>query len=277
MAAAPLAGVGPLLLVGCGKMGGALLKGWLAQGVSAADVIVVEPAVDPARTDIPNDVRVVDAADRLPGDFVPAAVILAVKPQMMGEAVPGYARFGKTETVFLSIAAGTPIAFFERELGDAAAVIRVMPNTPASIGRGMSVLCANARTSPAQREMCGRLMEAVGAAAWLDDEGLMDAVTAVSGSGPAYVFLLIEALADAGRAVGLPDELARQLALQTVAGAGELARQSGDDPAQLRVNVTSPGGTTAAALEVLMAPDGLPALMARAVKAAEQRGRELGA
>lgn len=277
MAAGTLTGVGPLLLVGCGKMGGALLHGWLAQGVAASDVLVVEPAADPSRISIPPGVRVVDAADRLPGDFVPAAIILAVKPQVMADVVPAYARFAANDTVFVSIAAGTPVKFFAGVLGDHAAIVRVMPNTPAAVGRGMSVLCANDRTSASQREMCGKLMGAVGAAAWLDDEGLMDAVTAVSGSGPAYVFLLIEAMAEAGVAVGLPPALAQQLALETVAGAGELARQSDDAPGQLRVNVTSPGGTTAAALEVLMAADGLPALMQRAVAAAERRGRELGA
>lgn len=277
MPAGTLRGVGPLLLVGCGKMGGALLNGWLAQGVAVDDVLVVEPALDPSRVALPPGVQVLASAAELPGDVVPAAVVLAVKPQVMADVAPAYARFAATDTVFLSIAAGTPIRFFEGCLGDRAAVVRVMPNTPAAIGRGMSVLCANARATPAQRDICGRLLAAVGEAAWLDDENLMNAVTAVSGSGPAYVFLLIECLADAGKAVGLPDELARQLALETVAGAGELARRSDDDPAQLRVNVTSPGGTTAAALEILMGPDGLKPLMEKAVTAAEQRGRELGA
>jgi pyrroline-5-carboxylate reductase len=178
--------------------------------------------------------------------------------------------------LILSIAAGTKIEFFERHLGSDAAVVRVMPNTPAAIRRGMSVLCANANVSAAQRETADRLMAAAGATAWLDDEGLMDAVTAVSGSGPAYVFLLIETLAAAGVAAGLPEALSKQLALETVAGSGALAQASNDDPAQLRVNVTSPGGTTAAALEVLMAEDGLAPLMRRAVAAATRRGKELG-
>ncbi len=268
---------GTLLLVGCGKMGGALLAGWLAQGVRPDQVFVVEPAHDPARISIPDGVQVLADAGALPADLAPTVIVLAVKPQAMAEVTPAYARFADGGAAYLSIAAGTPISFFADQFGSTAAIVRVMPNTPAAIGRGMSVLCANAQVSPAQRELCGALMEAVGAASWLEDEALMDAVTAVSGSGPAYVFHMIECLADAAVAVGLPAEMARQLALETVAGAGELARQSDDDPSQLRVNVTSPGGTTAAALEVLMAADGLKPLMTAAVEAAERRGKELGA
>jgi pyrroline-5-carboxylate reductase len=271
-----LSNAGPLLLVGCGKMGGALLRGWLDQGVDAGDVLVVEPAADPSRVQVPDGVRVVASAADIPGDFAPAVVVLAVKPQVMADAAPAYAKYADG-AVFVSIAAGTPIRFFEQCFGADAAIVRVMPNTPAAVGRGMSVLTANGHVSGAQQETCSALMAAVGAASWLDDEGLMDAVTAVSGSGPAYVFLLIECLAEAGVAVGLPPDLSAQLALETVAGAGELARQSDDGPAQLRVNVTSPGGTTEAALKVLMAGDGLRPLMEKAVAAAERRGRELGA
>ena len=267
---------GRLLLVGCGKMGGALLQGWLAEGLPAADVLVVEPAADPARTSQAPGVKMLASAEAVPADFRPAAVVFAVKPQSMAEVVPHYVRFQLDRALFLSIAAGTKIAFFEHHLGDEAAVVRVMPNTPAAIRRGMSVLCANANVNDAQRAVAGRLMAAAGATAWVDDEGLMDAVTAVSGSGPAYVFLLIETLAEAGVAAGLPAELAAQLALETVAGAGALAQSAAEAPAQLRVNVTSPGGTTAAALEVLMAEDGLAPLMARAVAAATRRGKELG-
>ncbi len=268
---------GPVLLVGCGKMGGALLGGWLDQGIAADQVVVVEPALDAERSAVPDGVAVLADADGIAADLAPAVVIFAVKPQVMGDVVPGYSRFVAAGAVFLSIAAGTPISFFEANLGDGAAVVRVMPNTPAAVRRGMSVLCANAHASAAQRELCGGLMAAVGDTAWLDDEGLMDAVTAVSGSGPAYVFHLIECLAQAGVEVGLDAELSARLALQTVAGSGELARLSDDDAAQLRVNVTSPGGTTQAALEVLMADGGLQPLMTAAVKAAEKRGRELGA
>ncbi len=268
---------GPLLLVGCGKMGGALLGGWLDQGTAAEVILVVEPALDAERSGVPAGVNVLADADGIPSDFAPAVVVFAVKPQVMAEVVPGYARFVADGAVFLSIAAGTPIRFFEGILGDGAAVVRVMPNTPAAVRRGMSALCANRHASAGQRDLCGGLMAAVGDTAWLADEDLMDAVTAVSGSGPAYVFHLIECLAQAGVEVGLEPDLSARLALQTVAGSGELARLSDDDAAQLRINVSSPGGTTLAALEVLMADGGLQALMTAAVRAAEQRGRELGA
>ena len=268
---------GAVLLVGCGKLGGALLGGWLDQGISADQVVVVEPALDAERSGVPQGVTVLADAAAIPADFSPAVVIFAVKPQVMGDVVPSYSRFAAGGAVFLSIAAGTPISFFEANLGDGAAVVRVMPNTPAAVRRGMSVLCANSHAIAAQRDLCGGLMAAVGDTAWLDDEGLMDAVTAVSGSGPAYVFHLIECLAQAGAQVGLDPELSARLALQTVAGSGELARLSDDDAAQLRVNVTSPGGTTQAALQVLMADGGLQPLMTAAVKAAEKRGKELGA
>jgi pyrroline-5-carboxylate reductase len=267
---------GALLLVGCGKMGTALLEGWLAEGVAAADVLVVEPALDPARAGQVPGVAMVATPDEIPATFRPAVVIFAVKPQSMAEVVPHYLRFKAPETLFLSIAAGTRIDYFEAALGADAAIVRVMPNTPAAIARGMSVLTANANAREAQRALAGRLLAAAGATAWLDDEGLMDAVTAVSGSGPAYVFFLIECLAEAGVAVGLPAELAAELALETVAGSGELARQAGETPGQLRVNVSSPGGTTVAALEVLMAEDGLRTLIRRAVEAATRRGQELG-
>ncbi len=265
-----------LLLVGCGKMGGALLSGWLAEGIGPGDVVVVEPAADPGRLAALPGVAMVEGPDAIAADFAPDVVIFAVKPQVMADAVPHYARYRNPATLFLSIAAGTRIAFFEACLGADAAIVRVMPNTPAAIGRGMSVLTANANVGAGQREVAGRLLAAVGETAWLDDEGLMDAVTAVSGSGPAYVFLLIECLAEAGRAVGLPGDLSAKLALETVAGSGELARRAGDDPAQLRIDVTSPGGTTAAALELLMGAGGLEDLLARAVEAATRRGRELG-
>ena len=264
----------PLLLVGCGKMGSALLGGWLKRGVKPAEVLVVEPAADPSRVSVPAGVRVIPSPDLIPADFAPAVVLLAVKPQSMAEAAPHYARCHGA--LFVSIAAGTRLDFFERQFGAAAAVVRVMPNTPAAVGRGMSVLCANGNVSAEQRRAAEALMAAVGETAWIDDEGQMDAVTAVSGSGPAYVFLLIETLAKAGEAAGLPAALAAQLAKATVAGSGELARLAADPPAQLRVNVTSPGGTTAAALSVLMAEDGLQPLMTRAVAAATQRGKELG-
>ena len=266
----------PILLVGCGKMGGALLAGWLDQGVPTDQILVVEPSINAERSGIPDGVSVLKDAADIADDFEPAVVIFAIKPQVMGEVVPLYDRFTAAGTVFMSIAAGTPIRFFEDNLGVGAVVVRVMPNTPAAVRRGMSVLCANVHADQVQRNLCTELMAAVGDTAWLKDEGLMDAVTAVSGSGPAYVFHLIECLAQAAEDVGLAPNLASRLALQTVSGSGELARLSDDEAAQLRINVTSPGGTTQAALEVLMGDDGLQTLMTAAVRAAEIRGRELG-
>ena len=262
-----------VLLVGCGKMGSALLGGWLDRGVDAKAVAVVEPAMSD-QAGVPSDVAVVAAPDALPAGLKPDVVVFAVKPQVMADIVPAYGRFVGSHTVFLSIAAGQTIGFIESHLGTAA-IVRSMPNTPAAVGRGITVACANARVTDGQRESCHSLLEAVGEVAWVDDEGLLDPVTAVSGSGPAYVFLLIECLAEAGVAAGLPADLAQRLARVTVAGSGELARQSDLPASELRQNVTSPGGTTAAALEILMADDGLQPLMTRAVAEATRRSREL--
>lgn len=263
-----------VLLVGCGKMGGALLNGWRANG--AADrFVVVEPFQD-AIADLADaaDVDLLSTIAEMPPGFSPDAIVMAVKPQAMGDVAPPYAALAKG-AVTLSIAAGTPISFFESAFGAGAAIVRAMPNTPAAIGRGMSVLCPNAAVSADQRSLAETLMRAAGAVDWIEDEGLMDAVTALSGSGPAYVFNLIETMAAAGEALGLTPELAAKAALETVAGAGELARQASEDPATLRKNVTSPGGTTAAALGVLMADDGLGPLMLKALTAARDRGRDL--
>jgi pyrroline-5-carboxylate reductase len=268
---------GPLLLVGCGKMGGALLDGWLAHGLAPADAVVVEPdgALRARLEERHSGVSALAEASRLPRGLEPRAIVFAVKPQAMATVLPAYAELGRHGPVVLSIAAGTAVARFQAVFGEDAAIVRAMPNTPAAIGRGVSVLYATPAVSAAQRELCLALMAAVGEAHWIEDEELMHAVTAVSGSGPAYVFLLIEALGAAGVRAGLPAELATTLARGTVAGAGALA-QAGDEPAEtLRRNVTSPGGTTAAALAVLMAQDGLPLLMERAVAAAAQRSREL--
>ncbi len=264
----------PLLLAGCGKMGGAMLSGWLDSGICQAGVVVIEPAGAADFAGRPG-VDVVANADALPAGLDPEVVVFAVKPQQMDEAVAPLARFAGPSTVFLSIAAGTTIAYFAGHLGEGAAIVRAMPNTPAAIGQAISVACPNAAVSPAQRELCRVLLESIGEALLVDDEALIDPVTATSGSGPAYVFLLIECLAEAGVEAGLPRELADRLALVTVAGAGQLARTGSDSPAQLRQNVTSPGGTTEAALEVLMARDGLQPLMTRAVAAATRRSREL--
>jgi len=264
----------PLLLVGCGKMGGAMLSGWLESGIAGAGVAVVDPLGAKAFAGRAG-VTIHDSMDDLSGDLAPEVVVFAVKPQQMEQAAPGAARFAGAGTVFLSIAAGTTIAYFEGRLGADAAIVRAMPNTPAAIAQGITVACASPRVSDGQMALCQTLLRAIGEVLTVDDETLIDPVTAVSGSGPAYVFLLIECLAEAGVEAGLPRGLAERLALVTVAGAGQLALRGEEPPAQLRKNVTSPGGTTAAALKVLMAKDGLQTLMTRAVAAATRRGREL--
>jgi len=262
-----------LVLVGCGKMGTAMLRGWLA-GKAADDFFVVEPAGAPPELSGTDRISWHKAPDSLPADLIPDAVVFAVKPQIVDVVLPGYRRWARPETLFLSIVAGKTIRGLARHLGEAA-IVRTMPNTPAAIGRGITVACANPRVTREQRQLCDRLLAAIGESAWVEDEALLDPVTAVSGSGPAYVFLMIEALAGAGETAGLPADLALRLALATVAGSGELARVAGESPRQLRENVTSPGGTTRAALDVLMAEDGLVALISRAVAAATERSREL--
>jgi len=267
---------GTIVLIGCGQMGSAMLRGWLARG--AADrFLVIEPAgPPPAVFDDPAVIWHRNAAELPMDDGVADAVVLAVKPQVMDDVLPPYRRLAGPRTMFLSIAAGKTIAGIARHLGEAAAIVRCMPNTPAAIGQAITVACANARVSDAQRGLADALLAAIGESAWVEDEGLLDAVTAVSGSGPAYVFLLIEALAAAGTRVGLPEELALRLARGTVAGSGNLARSSPEAPSRLRENVTSPGGTTRAALDVLMASGaGLPELIEQAVAAATARSRQL--
>jgi pyrroline-5-carboxylate reductase len=263
-----------LLLVGCGKMGGALLAGWLERGLARRHV-VVEPGPGAAGFAGKRGVELLSDAAAIAADFQPSVVVLAVKPQAMADVLPPYRRFADAGALFLSIAAGKTLGFFARALGEGASVVRAMPNTPASISRGIAVACANARVRPEQRRIAEALLAAVGEVGWVEDEALLDAVTAVSGSGPAYVFLLIECLARAGVAAGLPEALAERLARATVAGSGELARRSTESAAVLRENVTSPGGTTRAALDVLTAVDGLDPLLRRAVLAATKRSREL--
>jgi pyrroline-5-carboxylate reductase len=257
-----------VLLIGCGRMGGSLLKGWRESG-AVGNAIVVDPAL-PA---LPG-VTVVPTLSDVSG-LLPETILLAVKPQMLDQVMPGLAERLPDGALIISIAAGKPIAYFAGRLGKPAAIVRTMPNTPAAIGRGITVCCAGPGVTAAERDVADRLMKAVGEVAWIEDESLMHAVTAVSGSGPAYVFHLIEALRDAAEAAGLPADLAARLARATVTGAGELARQSPDDPAKLRIDVTSPGGTTAAALAVLMGGKGLTDLMTRAVAAATARSEEL--
>jgi pyrroline-5-carboxylate reductase len=269
----PLAGLsGTILLAGAGKMGGAMLEGWLALGLPPEHVAVIEP--QPSREIAAlceRGLRLNPSRDAA-GDV--AAVVVAVKPQMAPDVLPALAPFVGSATVVVSIMAGRTLQFLADGLPQAA-LVRAMPNTPAAIGRGITVAVANPRVSPEQRALVDALLSAVGAVEWITDEALMDAVTALSGSGPAYVFLLAEAMAHAGTAAGLPPALAATLARATVAGAGELLHRSPLDPATLAQNVTSPGGTTAAALDVLMAEDGLERLMTEAIAAATKRSRDL--
>ena len=263
-----------ILLIGCGKMGSAMLSGWLESGIAAAGVVVVEPMGTLAPFTEEASVEFVRNPDELSRKFNPEVTVFAVKPQQMDEVAPAYTRFSNNDTVFLSIAAGKDIAYFSKILGDAA-IVRAMPNTPAAIGQGITVCCSNASTSAQQQELCRQLLAATGEAVIVDDETLIDAVTALSGGGPAYVFLLIECLSEAGVAAGLPRALSERLALVTVAGSGQLALGGEEPPATLRENVTSPGGTTLEALKILMAEDGLQPLITRAIAAATARSREL--
>lgn len=263
--------MGDLLLVGCGKMGGAMLEGWLARGLKAADVIVAEP-VDALRPRTPGLRAIASTSDVA---RTPELVVLAVKPQSMDAVLPDLKRFADDGSVFLSIAAGKTLKYFASHLGATAKIVRSMPNTPAAVRQGITVATPSRGVSEAERKRCHELLEAVGQVLWVDDEALMDPVTALSGSGPAYVFLLVEAMAAAGAKLGLSPDMAMQLARATVAGSGELLKQSSEPAAQLRVNVTSPGGTTAEALKVLMATDGIQPVFDKALAAASRRSREL--
>ena len=258
-----------LVLLGCGKMGSAMLAGWLARGLPVTSVWVLDPN--------PSDwVKGLGVHLNTALPAAPAVVLVAVKPQMMGEALPTLQAMGNGQTLFVSVAAGTQIAQFEQVLGGETPIVRAMPNTPAAISQGITAIVANARAGAAGLNTAEDLLSAVGEVVRLSDEGQIDAVTGVSGSGPAYVFHMIETLAAGGVAQGLPEALAMQLAKATVAGAGALAMQSDETPSQLRVNVTSPNGTTQAALEVLMDEgSGFPSLLPRAVAAATDRSKAL--
>jgi pyrroline-5-carboxylate reductase len=262
---------GALVLVGAGKMGGAMLDGWLARKLPPKKVIVLEPQPTKAIKALgKRGVRI-----NPKGDVGPvAALVIAVKPQTAPDALPLLAALIDPKTVVVSIMAGRTIGFLEQHLPNAA-IVRAMPNTPAAIGRGITVAVGNRRVKASARKLAHGLLAATGSVEWVNDEALMDAVTAVSGSGPAYVFLLAEAMAEAGVAAGLPAALAEKLARETVAGSGELMHRSPLPAATLRQNVTSPGGTTAAALEVLMGADGVAPLMTKAVAAATRRGKDL--
>ena len=263
---------GRLVLAGAGKMGGAMLDGWLARGLKPKQITVIEP--QPGKT--------IKALARRGLKLNPkgkaaaaSAIVIAVKPQTAPEALPPLAAYVDKSTLVLSIMAGRTVTFLERSLPAGAAIVRAMPNTPAAVGRGISVALANARISPSQRKLASDLLAAIGKVEWITEEARMDAVTALSGSGPAYVFLLAEAMANAGIAAGLPPALATRLARETVTGSAELMHRSDLDAETLRQNVTSPGGTTAAALDVLMGPGGFDHLLTQAIIAATRRSREL--
>jgi len=262
-----------LVLAGAGKMGGAMLEGWLAGGMPAAGVTILEPTPSEQIRDL-----VARHGLALNPETVaaPQTLVLAIKPQTLAAAAPKLASVAGPKTLVVSVLAGKTIANLQERLTAAKAFVRVMPNTPAAVGRGATAGAANAAVTGEQKAWTERLMRAVGVFEWVDDEALVDAVTALSGSGPAYAFALVEAMAKAGEAVGLSAELSMRLARATVEGAGELMHSEPEtSAAQLRVNVTSPGGTTAAALAVLQAPDGLEALLTRAVAAAHRRAGEL--
>jgi pyrroline-5-carboxylate reductase len=262
---------GRLLLLGAGKMGSAMLEGWLANGLDPKKLIVIEP----------QSSRFLKSLKRHGLSLNPkkskqaSAIVVAVKPQSAPEAVPAVHGFVGKSTLVVSIMAGRPLHFLESALPAGTAIVRAMPNTPAAISRGITTAVGNANVSVKQRKQAGDLLSAIGGVEWTNDETLMNAVTALSGSGPAYVFLLAEAMTKAGIAAGLPAALAARLARETVAGSGELLHRSELDAATLRQNVTSPGGTTAAALEVLMGPGGFDELLTKAIAAATRRGREL--
>lgn len=262
-----------LILVGAGKMGGSMLEGWLKVGMKPSGVTVIDPRPSEEMTRFCSEKGIaLNPAHPSPADVL----VLAIKPQMLEDAAPALNAYLGPQTLIISILAGKTIGNLKARLPAASAIVRAMPNLPASIGRGATGAAANAEVSEEQRLMADALLSSNGIVEWLSSEDLIDAVTALSGSGPAYVFHLVECLAEAGAAAGLPPDLAQRLARATVTGAGELLFQSDLSPATLRQNVTSPGGTTAAALEVLMRdPDGLKGLMREAVAAAKRRAEEL--
>ena len=267
----PLKSLASLALIGAGKMGQAMLEGWLARGLNPKKITIIEPQpVKGIKALTRRGLKLNPKGKRAPA----AVVVVAVKPQSAPDALPAAAPYVGKSTLVVSIMAGRTIGFLQQSF-PGAAIVRAMPNTPAAIGRGITVAVPNARVSGRQRKQASDLLAAIGAVEWVSDEGLMDAVTATSGSGPAYVFLLAEGMTQAAIAAGLPPDLAARLARETVAGAGELLRRSPLDAAVLRQNVTSPGGTTAAALEVLMGPGGFDTLLKDAIAAATRRGKEL--
>lgn len=264
---------GPVVLVGAGNMGGAMLRGWLSSGIEAQSIAVIDPSPAPAMLAFLNEQNVAHHA-AAPAGMHASALFVAVKPQMMGKVLPAVATLVGPDTVCVSIAAGTSVGELAQHLGDTS-IVRAMPNTPAMIGRGITAALPNARVTREQHDLTDRLLSVCGPVEWVDTEDAIDAVTAVSGSGPAYVYFVAECMAEAGRKLGLDADLAMRLARATVAGAGELMHRSDEDASVLRKNVTSPGGTTAAALEVMMQDDALQGVFDEAMAAAKRRAHEL--
>ena len=263
----------PIVLVGAGNMGGAMLAGWLKSGIPGSSVIVVDPAPSEKMAALIAECGATHVT-KLASGTKAGVLFLALKPQVMEAVLPTVKDAVGADTVVVSVAAGKTLAFFEAQLGEAA-MVRAMPNTPAMIGRGVTGAFGNAGVSEAQRGLVHSLLQVSGPVEWVASEADIDSVTAVSGSGPAYVFYLVECMAEAGRKLGLPADLAMRLARETVSGAGELLHQSSDEASRLRQNVTSPGGTTAAALSVLMAENGMQPLFDEAIAAARKRAEEL--
>ena len=267
----------PLLLIGCGKMGSAMLSGWLKEGLDKNAVIIVDPYLDPIKEGFSQLAvkNLLEPIDDLPKGIAPSFVIMAVKPEMMDDALNTLKVSDLSKTVMLSVAAGKTIHYFEDHLGKDQAIVRAMPNIPASIGKGVTVCVANKNVFEYQKQISKTLLETVSVVEWIDDEALIDAVTALSGSGPAYVFYMAEAMAAAGEAIGLPRGLSEKLARHTVSGAGALLEKSDESFSNLRQNVTSSGGTTAAALDVLMSDEGIAKAIRRAMQEAKARSKEL--
>lgn len=269
-----MASIGNVVLVGAGNMGGALLSGWLANGIAGPSVTVIDPSPSEAMQELISKAGATHHQS-LPEGLIADILFLAIKPQLMEKVLPGLKAAVGAKTVVVSIAAGTTLAFLSSQLGDAG-MVRAMPNTPAMIGRGVTGAYANPKVSAEQRDAVQALLKVSGPVEWVSSEADIDSVTAVSGSGPAYVFYLVECMAEAGHKLGLPEDVAMRLARETVSGAGELLNRSPEVASKLRQNVTSPGGTTAAALSVLMADDGMQPLFDKALEAARTRAQELG-
>ena len=263
-----------ILIVGLGKMGGALVNGWIAQDIDPNKIHIVEPDPNQVMALDCETLNVYQSPKEISNNFYPDIILFAIKPQIMDKVVPEYGRF-KEKSTYISIAAGKNIAFFESLLGSDSSIIRTMPNTPASIGEGITIACGNKNTSQKCKNYFFYLFEAVGQTEWINDENLMDAVTAISGSGPAYVFLLAETLANAGESAGLSKNMAQKLSIQTIIGSSSMLKSSHQNPSVLRNNVTSPGGTTEAALSILMNEKGLNSLICEAVETAIKRSKAL--